>query len=242
MGLNEVAILMGKYGERGTIITIALFFLINFIKSDKFKKIITVLSDILIEKFKKSKINKSIKMITESDVTHHDIFNYIDFWTNSKIPIFTYSTEYRTAVFRKYLKLYLKSYKSNLYDFINSGNWSEMNQSELSTSLLNLLNKIIFDYEKESLEVGIPRIVIEKMKIKNNSAILLTIDLINGVCSSQFYESEKNLLKIYSILNIILSVLESTISNSKTVCDGINGQLKGMKFTDSNGDEFTEPS
>jgi hypothetical protein len=105
-----------------------------------------------------------------------------------------------------------------------------MDQAQLSTSLLNLINNIIYDYEREADEVGIPKIVIEKMKIKNNDTITLTLDLIEGVCSSQFYSSDKNLLKVYSIMNILLSVLENTISNSENVCNSINGQLKGLKF------------
>jgi hypothetical protein len=68
------------------------------------------------------------------------------------------------------------------------------------------------------------------MKVKNNDNITLTFDLIEGVCGSQFYDSDKNLLKVYSILNILLSVLENTISNSESVCNSINGQLKGLNF------------
>jgi hypothetical protein len=73
-------------------------------------------------------------------------------------------------------------------------------------------------------------IVIEKMKIKNNETIKLKIDLIEGICSSQFYSSDKNLLKVYSILNILLSVLENTISSSESICNSINGALKGLTF------------
>ena len=85
-------------------------------------------------------------------------------------------------------------------------------------------------------ESGIPKIVIEKMKSKNNDTITLTIDLIEGICNSQFYTSDKNFLKLYSILNIILSVLENTISNSENVCNSINGALKGLTY-----DGKTEP-
>jgi hypothetical protein len=115
-----------------------------------------------------------------------------------------------------------------------------MDDAKLSTSLLNLINRIIYDYERECEEIGIPKIVIEKMKLKNNDTIALTIDLIEGICSSQFYSSDKNLLKVYSILNILLSVLENTISNSENVCNSINGQLKGLKFND-NGKTVIEP-
>jgi hypothetical protein len=115
-----------------------------------------------------------------------------------------------------------------------------MDQAELSTSLIKLTNDIVFQYERESADAGIPRVVIDKMKVRNNDTILLTLDLIEGVCSSQFYESENNLLKVYSILNILLSVLESTISNSESVCNSINGQLKGLTFRDD-GKDFIEP-
>ena len=71
---------------------------------------------------------------------------------------------------------------------------------------------------------------IEKMKTKNNDTITLTIDLIEGICNSQFYDSENNYLKVYSILNILLSVLENTISHSEGVCNSINGALKGLSF------------
>ncbi len=45
---------------------------------------------------------------------------------------------------------------------------------------------------------------------------------------------------MYSILNIVLSVLESTISNSESICNSINGQLKGLAI-EENGKTYKEP-
>jgi hypothetical protein len=115
-----------------------------------------------------------------------------------------------------------------------------MDMAQITQVMLKLLNSIVYDYEKEMRDIGLPQIVIDKMKLKNNDTITLTIDLIEGISNSQFYQSEKNLLKVYSILNIMLSVLENTISNSEEVCDSINGQLKGLTFTDT-GKTYTEP-
>ena len=105
-----------------------------------------------------------------------------------------------------------------------------MDDAQIWKSILNTINTIVYDYEREMLDSGIPKVIIDKMKIKNNDNITLTIDLIEGVCSSQFYESENNYLKVYSILNILLSVLENTIMHSESVCNSINGQLKGLTF------------
>jgi hypothetical protein len=232
MGIEEIKNLLESYGIGGAFFIILIYMVIAGVKSEWFSNLLSKLSDKFIETFMKSKTKDVdiVRNITDSDITNHDIFNYIDFWTYSKIPTFIFSTEYRTVVFRKYLVIYLKSYKKNVSKYVISKEYQNMDQAQLSTSLLNLINNIIYDYEREADEVGIPKIVIEKMKIKNNDTITLTLDLIEGVCSSQFYSSDKNLLKVYSILNILLSVLENTISNSENVCNSINGQLKGLNF------------
>lgn len=38
-------------------------------------------------------------------------------------------------------------------------------------ALLDLINQIIHDYEKEMIESGIPKIIVDKMKIINNDTI-----------------------------------------------------------------------
>lgn len=231
MEYSWVTELMEKHGAKTTIIILLIILLIAMFKTKWVGSVFSKVSDFFINKMMKSKTkNKPTMNITESEIVNHDIFNYIDFWTYSKIPTIQFSTEYRTAVFRKYLTIYLKSYKDNLQAFINAKNYQEMDESEIWKSMLSLVNNIIFDYEKEMDHMGIPKIVIEKMKSRNNDTITLTIDLIEGICNSRFYTSDKNLLKIYSILNIILSILENTISNCENVCNSINGQLKGLSM------------
>ena len=90
---------------------------------------------------------KEINIIKETDVINHDIFNYIDYWIYSKVPTLQFSTEYRTVVFRKYLKILLQKHKSNLQDWIQSKNFEEMDNSKLWTSVLSVMNNIIHDYE-----------------------------------------------------------------------------------------------
>jgi hypothetical protein len=171
-----------------------------------------------------------MKNISESDINNHDIFNYLNFWIFSKIPTLEFSSEFRTTVFRKYLTIYLKKHKEIFRKFIEDKKFTDMDDTQLWNCLLSLINEIIYDYETEMTSIGIPRIIIEKMKARNNDRISLTIDLIEGICNSSFYNSEKNYLKVYSILNIYLAILENTIAGSVKVCDSINGQLKGMSI------------
>jgi len=236
MDLKDILDALREYGFGGTLIGFVILCLWLIAKSTWFSNVMAKISDGIFDKFSKKSSESPIKVINESDVLNHDIFNYIDFWMYSRVPTFQFSTDYRTVVFRKYLTIFLKKHKENIRKYVDNKNFEKMEDSELWTSLLSLINDIIYDYEKEMELAGIPKVIIEKMKVKNNDTISLTIDLIEGICNSQFYSSDKNLLKIYSILNIMLSILENTISNSDHICNSINGQLKGMSM-----DGKTEP-
>jgi len=235
MGDITVAIqILKDYGIWGFIAV----FIYILIKTELFKKMWSYLSDKFIENFMKKKVKDlDSSKVTESDIINHDIFNYIDFWRYSKIPTINFSTEYRTAVFRKYLTIFLKGYKENLSNFAKSGEFKTMDDAQIWKTLLDLINRIIYDYEKEMIDTGIPKIIVDKMKAKNNDTITLIIDLIEGICNSHFYHSDNNYLKVYSILNIILSVLENTIQSADTVCNSINGALSGLTF-----EGYTEPN
>lgn len=232
-----------QYGFWGFFFMALLLTLITVVKSQWIQKIYTVLADKFVEWFMKEK-TKDTKTslatnITESDITSHEIFNYINLWKYSMVPTMNFSTEYRTIVFRKYLTIYLGCYRDDLKDFLQT-DYKSMGSSEIKGAFLDLLNKIIYDYERMMADAGIPKVIIEKMKVRNNDTINLTIDLIEGICGSNFYDSDNNYLKVYSILNIILSVLDNTISNSESTCDSINGQLAGMSFSEG-GRTVTEP-
>lgn len=232
-----------QYGFWGFFFMAILLILISVVKSQWIKKIYNVLADKFVEWFMKEKTKDSktslANNITESDITSHEIFNYINLWKYSMVPTMNFSTEYRTIVFRKYLTIYLGCYRDDLKEFLKT-DYKSMGPSEIKGAFLNMINKIIYDYERQMVDVGIPKIIIEKMKVRNNDTINLTIDLIEGICGSNFYDSDNNYLKVYSILNIILSVLDNTISNSESTCDSINGQLAGMTFSEG-GRTFTEP-
>ena len=233
MNFSDLVTLTEQHGIKGVILSAFLFGIYTLIKSDWFGTLMGKVSDWFMDKFMSNKIKSveaSVRKINVSDIENHDIFNYIDFWTYSKVPTFQFSTEYRTAVFRKYLTIFLKNYKRNIEKFVSDKSYETMDEPQILKSFLNLINQTVYDYEREMVEVGITPIIIEKMKIKNNDNILLTIDLVEGICSSQFYDSDKNLLKVYSILNIIMSILENTVNGSEVICNTINGQLKGLSF------------
>jgi hypothetical protein len=227
MGISDIFKYVDKYGVGGVVLIILFLLILTIFKADWFSNLINKLVNNF---FKKRNIDEELKNITESDILNHDIIKFIDFWIYSKVPTFKFSTDYRTSVFRKYIELYLKGYKKNINEFIKSGKFKEMDDAQIWKHSLSLINNTIYEYESEMRRNGIPDVIIEKMKIKNNDTLSLTIDLIEGICNSRFYGSKNNLLKVYSILNILLSILENTISHSDFVCNSINGELKGLEF------------
>ena len=238
MELKFILDALRDYGWDGGGLITLVFMAYKMVKTEWFKEFISQFFEKMIRRYVKNKSTNISHTLGEADITNHDIFNYMDFWAYSKIPTFNFSTEYRTFVFRKYLSVFLKSYKNNLQKFVLEKEYKDMGDAELLKALLNLVNKTIYDYERELLDDGIPKIIIEKMKSKNNDNLDLILDLINSVCSSNFYDSEHNYLKVYSILNILLSVLESTVNSSESICNSINGQLKGLKYTDGDKTYF----
>jgi hypothetical protein len=221
MSINDLIAFLKLYGIQGSGLVIISILLWSFLKTDWISKQTTNLLNKLFSKNPANSINMS-------HIINHNMFNYIDFWIYSKVPTIKFSTEYRTIIFRKYLTVLLMKYRDNMQKYIASNVYEEMDEAELWKSILTLLNNIVYDYEKEMETMGIPKMIIEKMKERNNETITLIIDLTEGVCSSEFYDSDKNLLKIYSIQNILLSVLQNTITNSEIVCNSINGGLKGQ--------------
>ena len=221
MSLNEMLAFFKLYGYQGSGLFIVLFIVWNIMKSTFISKKITETFDKLVGKKPKNNINMS-------NIINHDIFNYIDFWVYSKVPVIKFTSEYKTIIFRKYLTIYLSKYRDDIRQYINSRVYEKMDDSELWKSVLSLINTIVYDYEKEMESMEIPDIIIEKMKEKNNPIITLIIDLTENICSSEYYNSENNLLKIYSILNILLSVLQHTITNDIAVCEELNGNLSGL--------------
>lgn len=221
MSINDLITFLKLYGMQGSVLVIISILLWSFLKTDWISKQATNLLNKLVFKNPANSINMS-------HIINHNMFNYIDFWIYSKVPTIKFSTEYRTIIFRKYLTVLLMKYRDNMQKYIASNVYEEMDEAELWKSILTLLNNIVYDYEKEMETMGIPKMIIEKMKERNNETITLIIDLTEGVCSSEFYDSDKNLLKIYSIQNILLSVLQNTITNSEIVCNSINGGLKGQ--------------
>lgn len=227
MNFSDIIKYADGYGLGGVIILSIISMIIALSKLEWIGKLVT---NLVSKKPKNKSIEPFKKSIKETDIVNHDIIRFIDFWLYSKVPTFQFSTEYRTAVFRKYIEIYLKGYKKNITSFINSGKFKTMDDAEIWKCSLGLINNTIYDYESEMRKDGIPDTIIEKMKVKNNDTLSLTIDLIEGICNSNFYSSDNNLLKAYSILNILLSILENTISHSESVCDSINGELKGFKY------------
>jgi hypothetical protein len=228
--LSELGDLIDKHGFISTLILVVLF--VIFALFWKFGgSLLTKLFDKKLDSiFKKENSPYEMHEISESDISNHELFTYIDYWCYSKLPTLTFSTEYRSVIFRKYLVVLFKAYKDTTKDFVLNSKYQVSDDAQLKQALLKLINDTVYLYETEMRKLNIPEVVITKMKVKNNDTLNLIIGLIEGVCDSHFYNSNKNLLKMFSVLNIMLSVLENIVNNAEPVCNSINGELKGLSM------------
>lgn len=216
------------------IITCVIMITFYAIKIDLISKIKSIIEKKKNKRLEKDKVDKpSIKeliTLNDSDIINHEFFNYIDFWVHSEIPTIQLKSEFRTSVFKDYLKLQFKAYKDVVYVFVNDDRYKLMDNSELRKTMLKVLTDVVFQYESKMRESRIPEIVINKMKSKNNDTLTLMIDLINSILDSNHYESKNNLLKIFSFMNILLAILENMMSHCVSVSNELNGELSGLSY------------
>jgi two-component SAPR family response regulator len=231
MTISDISDFFKLYGFQGGGLLVVVVVAWHFLKTDWFSRQIVKLFNKL--------IGKKNKDVNKSSIINHNIFNYIDFWVYSKVPVMKFSTEYRTIIFRKYLTILLMKYRDDIHKYIASNVYEKMDESELWKSVLSLIHTIIYDYEKEMDSMGIPHIIVNMMKEKNNESISLIVDLTESVCSCEFYESSNNYLKIYSIMNLIMAVLQSVINNAIITSNAINGGLEGL-YVDVDGRRIVE--
>ena len=111
--MEDIIEVWKQYGIEGVIVAGLGLIVTGLLKSGKINRFFSRISDRLLERVMESSSDENIMRshINESNIVNHDIFNYIDFWMYSKVPAMKFSTDYRTAVFRKYLTVYLKCYK-----------------------------------------------------------------------------------------------------------------------------------
>lgn len=215
MTLVDWKSIFASYGMLG-VIAIGTIYVI-FLKPELFKTAVGI--------FKKNTVT-----ISDTQLANHVVFSQFDFWMIQKIPTLNFKTKFRNLVFRDYLSIYLKVYKFRIEEFVKSKKYETLDNNEFWNSISELINTITKEYESEMLALGIPVLVIEKMKLRNNDYVELIRNLAKGISESEFYKSDKNRLKMYSILNVIYPIIEGSIFHSEDVCTVLNGELTGMTY------------
>ena len=120
MDLTTITEIIQKLGYKGILIAPILFIFYSFIQSKFFQDLMGRFINFIIDKFIKDVPKDNVRNITESDILNHDIFNYIDYWKYSVVPTISFSTDYRTAVFKEYLNIYLTTYKKTILEYVTS--------------------------------------------------------------------------------------------------------------------------
>lgn len=200
-----------------------------FGKNKKTRKLFTWIRNTLL-------YNKKDNKIKESQIINHQVFNFINFWLHNKIPTLSFKTEYRNIVFKQYLTIFCESHYKILKNYAKYGSYRGVDISTLEKQMVRIITDITIDYEEKMISVGIPEVIVSKVRIILRRDLELLVNLIQKITISPVYDEDGNLLKVYSFLNVINTVLESTLINIIEVCDSINGELGGLYM-----DGKTEP-
>lgn len=240
MSIEDIIKVTTHFEDKGIGFMVLIMILILLTKSKIFKDLLNKVLTFFVDKLiMKKESNIEIKL-SESDLIHHDMFSYIEYWTQSNINKIAFSTEFRTMVFRRYLKIYLNTYSKEIKHYLNEKSYKNMGDAELRNSIQSLLTNIEVKYESTMVEAGIPIVVIEKMRISNSTTSMMLFNMTENICDSLHYKSENNYLKVYSIMNTIQGILDAVITQSEKTCNLINGELSGKSYIE-NGKKYVEP-
>jgi hypothetical protein len=239
MDINTIIDLI-KLGNWKQALLIGLIFAaFTLSKSKWFLALLAKLTDGLLDILMKSRVgNVPVgQVLSSSALVHNTLFSSVDYWVSSVVPSMEFSTSYRNIVFKKYLTLYLTSYKEVISDFVYTEGYVNMDSDEFEQSLRGLINKVVVESDKKMSSAKIPDVVVNKMKAENEKILSLTLDFVGAVSRSKNQVDEKNIAKMQTFLTLINYLLQTIVDGSVGVCNSINGQLSGLSM-----DGETEPT
>ena len=167
---------------------------------------------------------------------NHPVFTRIEFNKNMVMTGFEFKNKGKETIFKEILVQHLNIYKETLKDLCEHLDEKEMDTNELlnrsvtaiSNIMVKLQNFYVNDDSFTAEEKKVLKIVLDKYHTWDMEREQKTLDMISNICGSAFYPT--TYAKAVTILDMFLFFINDTIEDANKTLNGLNGDLKGLKF------------
>jgi len=134
----------------------------------------------------------------------------------------------RTKLFVDMLDIKFLNWKKYTKEFIVACLAKKPSSDELRSMSSASIQNIIEDYQENWKRIGVPQIVISKFNSWHSKRVLLLIEAISSICTSDSYSSLKE--KLNAILEIHKVLIVITILDVEHTLGSLNGALSGENY------------
>lgn len=129
--------------------------------------------------------------------------------------------EGRTMIFRDMLDIKFRIWSEYILKVVSQKHCKK-------DDILNAIDKLVDDYNKERIVSDIPKIVASKFNEWHKEHAKILIQAIHDVCDSKNFNSEKE--KLNAILYMHLNLLSITRVDAEKTLWSLNGEISGLVY------------
>jgi len=157
----------------------------------------------------------------------HGLFTHLDYWIKVGIDNLMIGCPLRKLVFTDLLKIKFKVWKEKLTELAEVRNLDSLNSLELQQLVINSFACAMAEYERQCIDQGIPRNVMDKFNEWHCQRVSSVRTTIENICNSKFLTSPERLACVF---DVYYSAFSLTILDAESTLTSLNGHLNNTTY------------
>lgn len=180
--------------------------------------------DFILEKVldKIIKVNFTEKRVIKK-LKKHPVFDRLNQYRNKSIYDFKIQNKYKRLIIKKFLEIKFDTIRDYLGRDMCTNCYKKCDNG---TTMVEHMLRAIQEYERKSIEIGIPEDFILKFKSFHQPKVDIGIELIETVCNGDFHANCVE--KQFSMFDFIQGIMAITLSDMQKTANSFNGNLDNL--------------
>lgn len=171
------------------------------------------------------------------DLSKHSFFNYMKKCEQNIIPNIILENKIKERILKEFLLIKFSTFRENFYNFIKEeNNYKKLNSFELQSSVIELFNRSISEYNEKTKkvfkEIGVDEkttnYIVSSFDELHKNTVNIIESAIQDTCINPFLDSNKE--KISQILDFLKFGFKITIEDGIKSFVSLNGKIDGLSL------------